>query len=706
MLHPNALDTTLSVMHEASFLYTLAVVCCVAAVTTVLCQRIRLPVVFGYLLAGMIVGPHVPIPLVADTATVASLAQVGVVLLMFSIGLEFSLRRMLRLAPVSGLVALLETTAMFGLGVAAAELLGWTPREQIFTGAIVAISSTTIIARAFKDRPVEPAVRDTVFGVLVFEDLIAILMLAALSALGRGTTLSARALGGTVLQLLTFLFALMGVGLLIVPRLMRSVARLHRDETTLVATVGLAFAAALLAVAFGYSVALGAFLIGAIVAESGVRPTVEELIAPLRDLFAAIFFVAIGMSIDPALVARHWVAVLVLTAVVSGGKIVAVTIATFLSGRDVRTSVRTAMSLAQIGEFSFIIAGVGAVAGVVGKQLLPVVVAVSALTTLATPALIAASTDVAARIDRALPAPLQTFVALYGSWFEAMRRGGAPHQRSRAWQLAGFVAVDIAVLLAIVIGAAVEMPRGVLLLNEWFGTGSQLAQLLVFALAALAAAPIVLGLFRTARKLGDLYAERALPLPSRGADFGYAPRRALAVSLQSAVLLLAGVPIVAVAQPFLPPLRGTAVLLLLMLTLGALLWRGAANLQGHAEAGAQLLVSALRHQMAETGTYDVPQPIAHADELLPGMGAPVGVAIAANHRAAGQTLSALNIRARTGAAVLAITRGDERILIPRGHDEIRAGDVLALAGAQDAVTAAIGLLTAPRASKPGTGHAS
>ena len=705
MLHPSAPDTTLPLMHDASFLYTLAVVCCVAAVTTVLCQRARLPVVFGYLLAGMIVGPHVPIPLVADMPTVSSLAEVGVVLLMFSIGLEFSLRRMLRLAPVSGLVALLETTAMFGLGVAAAELLGWTPREQIFTGAIVAISSTTIIARAFKERPVEPAVRDTVFGVLVFEDLIAILMLAALSALGRGTALSARALGGTVLQLLTFLAALMGVGLLIVPRLMRSVAKLHRDETMLVATVGLAFAAALVAVAFGYSVALGAFLIGAIVAESGVRPTVEELIAPLRDLFAAIFFVAIGMSIDPALVARHWAAVLVLTIVVGGGKIVAVTIATFLSGRDVRTSVRAAMSLAQIGEFSFIIAGVGIAAGVVGNQVLPVAVAASALTTLATPLLIAASTEVAARIDGALPAPLQTFVALYGSWFEAMRRGGAPHQRSRTWELTVFVAVDVAVLLAIVIGAAVEMPRGILLLNEWLGTGPQLAQLLVFALAALAAAPIVLGLFRTARKLGDLFAERALPLPLHGADFGYAPRRALAVSLQSAILLLAGVPIVAVAQPFLPPLRGTAALLVLMLILGVLLWRGAANLQGHAEAGAQLLVSALRHQMAETGTYEVPQPIAHADELLPGMGAPVGVAITAEHRAAGQTLSALNIRARTGAAVLAITRGDERILIPRGRDEIHAGDVLALAGTHDAVAAAIALLTTSRTPGPGTGFA-
>ena len=555
-------------MHGAgSFLYTLAVVCCVAAVTTVLCQRVRLPVVFGYLLAGMIVGPHVPVPLIADAATVSSLAEVGVVLLMFSIGLEFSLRKMLRLAPVSGLVALLETSAMFGLGVVVAELLGWSAVESVFTGAIVAISSTTIIARAFHDRPMEPAVRDTVFGILVFEDLIAILLLAALSALSQGSAPSLRELGGTVLQLVTFLAALIGVGLLVVPRFVRSVARLRRDETTLVTTVGLAFAAALLATAFGYSVALGAFIMGALVAESGARHAIEKLLAPLRDFFAAVFFVAVGISIDPARVARHWGAVLIFTAVVMVGKVLTVTVAVFLSGRGVRTSVRAAMSLAQIGEFSFIIAGVGAASGAVGDQLLPVAVAASALTTLATPALIAASASVAARVDRTLPAPLQTFVALYGSWFEAMRVGSAPHQRSRARQLTGFIAMDVAGLLAIVIAAAVEMPRAVTLLRAWLGTGPQAAQLLVLALGALAAAPLVLGLFRTAGRLGDLLSERALPIPAHGADFGFAPRRALSVSMQAAILLLAGVPVVAVAQPFLPRLSGAASLLVLVLVM-------------------------------------------------------------------------------------------------------------------------------------------
>ncbi|MEK7239642.1 MAG: cation:proton antiporter [Gemmatimonadota bacterium] len=681
-----------------TFLYTLAVVCCVAAVTTVLCQRVRLPVVFGYLLAGMIVGPHVPIPLVADIATVDALAQLGVILLMFTIGLEFSLRHMMRMAPVSGLVALLETSAMFGLGVAAAQLLGWSPRERLFAGALVAISSTTIIGRAFRERPVEPAVRDTVFGILVFEDIIAILLIAALTTLGGGDAPSARAMGGTVLQLVTFLAALIGVGLLVVPRAIRGIVRLRSDETTLVATVGLAFAAALLALTFGYSVALGAFLSGALVAESGARRTIEPLLAPLRDLFAAVFFVAVGMSIDPTLVALHWGAILVITIVVMVGKVSTVTVATFLAGRDVRTSVRTAMSLSQIGEFSFIIVGVGVASGAIGDHLLPIAVAVSAITTLATPALIAASGAVAERIDRGLPAPLQTFVALYGSWFETLRRSPVPHQeRSRERRLLRLLALDVAILLAIVIAAAVEMPRGTAMLARWIGARESVAQLLVLTVAAVAAAPLVLGLFRTAGALGASLAERALPVPAHGADFGFAPRRALSVALQGAIALVSGMPVVAITQPFLPPLRGAAVLLLLVLVIGALLWRSAANLQGHTEAGAQLLVSALRHQMAATETHPVPgpepQPIAHAEQLLPGMGAPVAVVITPGHAAAGHTLRELNVRARTGAAVLAITRGDARILVPRGHDSIAAGDVLALAGTADAVAAAVRLLT-------------
>ena len=210
--------------------------------------------------------------------------------------------------------------------------------------------------------------------------------------------------------------------MLTVPRLVRAVFRLNRPETTLVATVGICFACALLARVFGYSVALGAFIAGALVAESGLEKRIERMVKPLCDAFAAVFFVSVGMLIDPVLIARHWGPVVVFLLLVVGGKVAGVTFGAFLAGYGVRTSVQAGMSLAQIGEFSFIIAALGLSTGATRDFLYPVAVTVSAATTLLTPWMIRWSGPAADRIDRLLPKPVHTFAALYDSWLEKMRR--------------------------------------------------------------------------------------------------------------------------------------------------------------------------------------------------------------------------------------------------------------------------------------------
>jgi CPA2 family monovalent cation:H+ antiporter-2 len=294
-------------MHDAhEFLRTLAVVLCVAAVTTVVFQRLRQPVVFGYLLAGMIVGPHIPIPLVADEAIVETLSELGVILLLFSLGLEFSLRKLLRIGPTAGLVAVAQSSGMVWIGYVLGQLLGWTTLESVFAGAVIAISSTTIIAKAFEEQRVKGRFTEIVFGVLIIEDLIGIFLIAILTTVATGTAVSASSLAVTGARLATFLAGLIGVGLLVVPRTIRAVVRMNRPETTLVASIGICFAAALLALSFGYSVALGAFIAGSLVAESGEEKVVEHLVQPVRDVFAAIFFVSVGVLIDPAIVAQHW----------------------------------------------------------------------------------------------------------------------------------------------------------------------------------------------------------------------------------------------------------------------------------------------------------------------------------------------------------------------------------------------------------------
>src|SRR5256714_7080319 len=353
-------------MESVVFLQNLAVVLLVAAVVTVVFQRLHQPVVFGYLFAGMIIGPHLPVPLVADIETVRTLSELGVILLMFSLGLEFSIGKLAAVSQKSGPVALFESTIMVSIGYFVGQMLGLSRIESIFTGAIVGISSTTIIVKAFEEQKVKGRVTELVFGILIIEDLIAIFLLTVLTTIAQSGAVSASELGLTAVRLVMFLAPLIGFGILTVPRAIRAVQKLGRPETTLVASIGICFAAAVLALSFGYSVALGAFIAGSLIAESGHEAEISHLVRPVRDMFAAIFFVSVGMMIDPTALTEHWRAVLALTVAVIFGKVLAVTVGAFLAGHGRRTAMKAGLSLAQIGEFSFIIASVGVASNVIG----------------------------------------------------------------------------------------------------------------------------------------------------------------------------------------------------------------------------------------------------------------------------------------------------------------------------------------------------
>lgn len=687
-------------MHASTaFLQTLALVLGVAAFTTVIFQRLKQPVVFGYLMAGLLVGPHVPVPvpLSADPGIVRTLSELGVILLMFALGLEFSVRRVLQIGVTAGLSALAETSVMMGLGYLIGRTLGWTVIESLFTGGIVAISSTTIISKAFVEQGVRGRVTEIVFGILIFEDLIAILLVAILTAVAAGGGLSPADIGLVVVRLATFLIALLSIGILLVPRFMRIVVRLGSDETTLVAAIGICFACAFLALSFGYSVALGAFIAGSLVSESGEEKAVERLVLPVRDMFVAIFFVSVGMLIDPGVIVAHWGAVLVLAGVVIVGKVIAVSISAFLTGNGLGLAVQSGMSLAQVGEFSFIIAAIGLAGGATRPFLYPIAVAVSALTTLTTPWLIRAAAPVTLFLDRKLPETVQTFASLYGTWLERLRT--APDdvtERSRVRHLMQLLALDAALLLAIVIGAAAEVGRVGPHLQALTGLRPSLAPTLV-ALGALAlAAPLLIGVARTSRQLGLALATRALPLTSHGrVDFAAAPRGALVVTLQIAIMLSIIAPLVAITQPFVTAAPGLLILAIFALVLGIAFWRSARSLHGHARAGAEAIVAMLRNQLSVDRQ---PAAVRHAmeqlDALLPGLGTPEAMQVTAGSPAIDRSLASLNLRGRTGATVLAIVREGQQVLVPRGPDVVRAGDVLAVAGSAEAVAAARAIIAA------------
>jgi CPA2 family monovalent cation:H+ antiporter-2 len=557
-----------------NMLEDLGLVLCVAAATTVLFRAIRQPVVVGYLVAGMIVGPHVPIPLLADSGRIHMLSELGVILLMFALGLEFSLRKLLRLGPTAGFVTALQVGLMIWLGFVIGRALGWSKLESIFTGTLLSISSTTIVAKAYGERPPEAGVRDLVFSVLLAEDLTAVMLLAVLTALASGAGLSTAMMARTVGRLVLFLIGLVGGGLLIVPAAMRRIVRLGQAETTLIASIGICFAFAVMAERAGYSVALGAFLAGSLVAESGAVESIGDLVVPVRDLFAAVFFVSVGMMIEPQQIAAHWLAMAVLVAAVLGGKLVGVTIAALLSGSPLKTAVQAGMSLMQIGEFSFIIAGVGIETHATREFLYTLAVAVSAITTFTTPFLIRASEPCAEFLARHLPGRLRSMQTIYDALMERTRGARFPQgSLGRAVAMLVTGAVAVAAILIVneqdpfdLTSAAARM-LGV----TYFHAG-----LTVDLGALIVCVPFAASMFVAAGRLAHSMARRAIP-----ADDGEAAATIEAVTgvLQATLLLVVVMPMLALVQPFVAPLEGIGALVIGVMLLLIVIWRAARKLQ-------------------------------------------------------------------------------------------------------------------------------
>ena len=351
------------------------------------------------------------------------------------------------------------------------------------------------------------------------------------------------------------------------------------------------------------------------------------------------------------------------------------------------------MSLAQIGEFSFIIAGLGLALGATRDFLYPVAVAVSAMTTLSTPWLIRASGASANCVDRRLPRALQTFAALYGTWIEGMRT--APEQRTRGAAVRRLVRLlggDALILAAIAIGTTVSFDRLVEMLRSRLGIGVAALRWLVVVVAVALAAPFVAGVVRVARRLGAVLADAVLlDAPVGRTDPAAAPRRAMVVTIQLTIVLLVGVPLVAVTQPFFSGPQGAGALALLLVALAVAFWRSATNLQGHVRAGAQVIAEVLRSQARAAGPL-TRQSLTRVEELLPGIGGPVPLTLTADSPAVGRSLAELNLRGLTGATVLEIHRSDDDVLVPGAAEVLRRGDVLALAGTRGAVEAARQLL--------------
>jgi CPA2 family monovalent cation:H+ antiporter-2 len=391
--------------HLPDLIHDLALILITAGVVTVLFKWLKQPVVLGYIVAGFLVGPHVNlIPTVLDSSNISIWSEIGIIFLLFALGLEFRLKKLIKVGKPALVAALINMGLMIVLGYFVGSLMGWNAMESLFLGGMISMASTTIIIKAFNDTGQQnKRFANIVFGILIIEDIAAILMMVLFSTIAVGRTFEGMQLAESMLKLVFFMIIWFTVGIYIIPSALKRLKKYMNDETLLVASVGLCLGMVLFAHAVGFSAALGAFIMGSIFAETIESKRIERLIDPLRNLFGAVFFVSVGMMIIPEMIVEHIVPILILTFVVLLGRIVFGTLGVLAPGESLKTSLQAGFSLAQIGEFSFIIATLGIELGVIGEFVYPVIVAVSVITTFTTPYGIRYSEPLYRRLEKIIP---------------------------------------------------------------------------------------------------------------------------------------------------------------------------------------------------------------------------------------------------------------------------------------------------------------
>lgn len=391
--------------HIAPLLSDLALILIVAGVVTLIFKRLGQPLVLGYIVAGFLAGPHMPYtPSVEDTTSINTWSEIGVIFLMFTLGLEFSFKKILKMgvAPVGA--ACMIIACMMGIGSGLGHLMGWSGMNSLFLGGMLAMSSTTIIYKAFDDLGLRrQKFAGAVLSVLILEDILGILLMVVLTALAVSRDFHGMELVGSLAQLAFFLILWFIVGMYIVPTFLRRNIKWINRETLLIISLGLCFLLVVIAAKAGYSTAFGAFMMGSILAETIEAERIEEVVSPVKDLFGAIFFVSVGMLVDPQILVEYLPEISLITLAIILGQTILGSTAYLLSGEQLKVAMQCGFSMAQIGEFAFIIASLGVSLQVVDGFLYPVVVAVSIITTFLTPYIIRAAVPAYHLLERFLP---------------------------------------------------------------------------------------------------------------------------------------------------------------------------------------------------------------------------------------------------------------------------------------------------------------
>ena len=397
-------------------IHDLGIIMLTAGFTSLVCKFLKQPVVLGYIVAGLLVGPYVfGSSWVSDEESVKIWGEIGVIFLLFSLGLEFSYKKLVKMGTTALIGCFTIVVGMMSCGFLLGRAMGWDQMNSLFLGGMLCMSSTTIVFKALDDLGLrQQKFANICFGILVVEDLFAVVLMVLLASLAVNQSFDGSEMAWEVGKLAAYLLFWFAAGLFLIPTLLRVCKQHLNDETLTIVSLGLCLGMVLLAEGAGFSSALGAFVMGSILAETVEAEKIEHLLSPIKNMFGAVFFVSVGMMIDPALLLKYWLPISLITLLVICGQVIFASLGVVLSGQPLKTAMQAAFSLTQVGEFAFIIANFGTDKGVTEPFLYPVIVAVSVITTFLTPYTIRLAEPAYERVDKILPRRWKLMLDAYG----------------------------------------------------------------------------------------------------------------------------------------------------------------------------------------------------------------------------------------------------------------------------------------------------
>lgn len=648
----------------------LCVIMLTAGVTSLLFKLLKQPVVLGYIVAGMLVGPYVlGGAWVSNEESVETWGEIGVLFLLFALGLEFSFKKLLQVGSTAIIAALTIVVGMMALGFLVGRLFGWNEMNSLFLGGMLCMSSTTIVFKALDDMGMRNhQFAKICFGILVVEDLFAVVLMVLLSSIATSRSFEGTALLLEVGKLIGYLVLWFVLGISLLPSFLRGFKKLMNNETLTIFCVGLCLGMVLLAVSAGFSSALGAFVMGSLLAETLEAERIERLMEPVKNIFGSIFFVSVGMMINPSLLVDYWLPILVITIVVIIGQIIFASFGTLLSGQSLKVSLQTGFSLVQIGEFAFIIASLGESLGVMDSSLYPIVVAVSVITTFLTPFVMRGADPAFRFVDSHLSDSVRLYLENYTRNRNTVTQQSTFQRWLRKVLLTIFVHFIIIAFIYVLFFRVLNPWIEQLLQNIvplWLMDGAELILLLVVV------APFIYAIAHAGGRT-----EEARELWKSGA---VQKAKLIAVSLLR-ILVSVGLLAYAIIRIFSITsgiVAGVAILLVLSIMMSRIVRKRAHSMADRftgnltaREKSAEQHRAVSRHFEGSLLSYDV-----HIADFE----------LAPHSTFGGRSLMQLNIRERSGVSVVRIVRSGININIPGGRTVLYPGDKIVVAGSDEQI---------------------